>query len=173
LREAGSERDEVEDEEMKTLEWLPISEVVEKTAISDPTIRRYIRYHSRFVKTAKQGNVTVIATESIPTLIKIRRYYDAGWNRERVEKALQDTEPMAIVVHSDNHTDTTLGEYLSDLKKVIHMMAEQQKQLESEVQALREQLKERDAAIIEMLSRVETYSRRHKSIFSRWFGKGD
>lgn len=162
------------------MEWIRIRDVCDETGISDATIRRYIRAHGRFIRTEKQGAVLVIAEESIPILYKIRHYYDQGWNRERVERVLESTEPMELVVSDDTTgVDSTLGEQLGDLKHLLRAMAERQQELENEVHRLRRELRERDQSLLQAvqdanhtLSRVEKHQReRQKGVLYRLFGK--
>lgn len=156
------------------MNWLTIREVCEETQLSDATVRRYIRFHSRFIKTDKEGNMIVVSPDSIETLLKIRHYYDKGWTKEKVDKVLEATEAMTIVVH-DGQQNVQLGEYLSELKKVIAEMARTQaeqmelnRRLEQEIKELRDELQRRDnvqvntlESIGNQLSRVEKYAR-HK-----------
>ncbi|MFC4075248.1 hypothetical protein [Salinithrix halophila] len=160
------------------MEWLRIRDVTEETGLSDATVRRYLRAHGRFIKSQREGSVLVIAEESISVLYKIRHYYEQGWSRERVERVLESTEPMELVVHDDvTGVDSTLGEQLGDLRKLLRAMVERQQALENEVLRLRQEIRERDQHLVQgvqeanqSLSRVEKRQQeRQKGVLSRFF----
>lgn len=159
--------------------WLTVRDVAEDTGISDATLRRYLRAHGKFIKTRKVGSMLEISEESIPLLLKIRYYYEQGWHRQRVEQVLESTEPMALVVHDETGMDSTLGERLADIHHILRLVVERQKELEQEVLRLRQELKERDQAMLQgiqqanqSLSRVERHQReRQKGLLSRLFNR--
>jgi|SRR5690606_4157180 len=160
--------------------WLTVRDVAEDTGISDATLRRYLRYHGRYIKTRKVGSVLEISEESIPLLLKIRYYYEQGWNRQRVEQVLESTEPMALVVRDDEAgVDSTLGESLASIYHYLQRIENRQKELEEEVLRLRRELRERDQALLQgiqqanqSLSRVERHQQEKKGGFlSRLLGR--
>lgn len=162
------------------MRWLTVREVVEDTGISDATLRRYLRAHGRFIKTRKVGAALEIAEESIPVLLKIRHYYEQKWDRQRVEKVLESTEPMALVVRDEETgIDATLGESLSSIYYYLQRLENRQKELEEEILRLRRELRERDQSLLQgiqqanqSLSRVEKHQKeRQKGFFHRWFGR--
>lgn len=158
------------------MRWLTVREVVEDTGISDATLRRYLRAHGRFIKTRKVGAALEISEESIPVLLKIRHYYEQKWDRQRVEKVLESTEPMALVVYDEETgIDATLGESLAGIFNYLQRLENRQKELEEEILRLRRELRERDQNLlqgIQSLSRVEKHQKeKQKGFLRRWFGR--
>lgn len=159
--------------------WLAAKDLKDELDCSEMTIYRYIERHRRFLKVQKRGGVLMVSSDSLPLMRKIRYFYEKGWNRQRVEGALEATEPLNMVVHDEQQqVNRTLDGYLGDLQKILHAMAERQENLETEILDLKEQLRKRDQdlqrfiaeenqGIQDSLSRVEKYANRRRGLL-RW-----
>lgn len=136
------------------IEWLTVLDIEKQMKIPNATIRRYIRHHGHHLNIRKKGKSYFIASESISTILEIRKQYDEGKGLEQVEKTLvQKGNPVTITVTAgDNQMTVNVGEALQDMKKAMH---EQNKIIESLIDQMKKQqeyidtrLEERDRMLM-------------------------
>ncbi len=168
------------------MNWLTITEVSQRIQVSDRTIRRYCQDHKLFIDTRKESSRPLEVNEnSLDTIKEIRAMYEAGWDRERVERRLQETKTKTIQIDNAEKYElpSTIGETLNEFKVVIMEMAKRQKEMEDyqeelieTIHSLKRQIHDMESKneddlhqIQESLSRLEKY--KDRSLWDKWFGK--
>lgn len=143
------------------VEWLTVLAVEKQTKIPNATIRRYIRNHGHHLHVQKKGKSYLIAFESIPIVLTIRKHYDDGKSLDQVEKALVDIgNPVTITMNDDGEQMTVnVGEALQDMNKAVH---EQNKVIQSLVEQMQKQqeyidtrLEERDRKLMTAIREIQ------------------
>ena len=138
----------------KHIHWLTVLELENQLNIPNATIRRYIRNHGHHLNIRKKAKSYLVASESIPIILDIRKQYDDGKNQEQVEETLiQQGSPVTITVTADDKQMTVnIGEVLHEMKIAMH---EQNKVIESLVVQMKKQqnyidnkLEERDRILM-------------------------
>lgn len=168
------------------MNWLTVTEVSHRIQVSDRTIRRYCQDHKLFIDQRKEPSRPLEVNEnSIETIKEIRALYELGWDKDRVERRLQETKTKTIQVDNAEKFElpSTIGETLNEFKIVMLEMAKRQKALEDyqdelleTIHSLKKQIRDMESKndgdltqIQESLSRLEKY--RDQSLWEKWFGK--
>lgn len=166
--------------------WLTISEVSHRIQVSDRTIRRYCHDHKLFIDTRKEPSRPLEVNEnSIDTIKEIRAMYERGWDKERVERRLNETKTKTIQIEDAEKFElpSTIGETLNEFKQLMLEMAKKQKAMEEyqeelleTIHSLKKQIhdlehknKEDLTQIQSNLSRLSAY--KQQSLWQKWFGK--
>lgn len=138
----------------KNIDWLTVLDLEKQLNIPNATIRRYIRIHGHHLNIRKKAKSYLVASESIPIILGIRKQYDDGRNQEQVEETfIQQGNPVTITMTADDKEVTVnIGEALQDMKIAMH---EQNKIIESLVDQMKNQqnyidnkLEERDRMLM-------------------------
>ena len=154
--------------------------------VSDRTIRRYCQDHKLFIDTRKEPSRPLEVNEkSLDTIKEIRAMYEQGWDRERVERRLNETKTKTIQINDAEKFElpATIGETLNEFKVIMVEMAKKQKAMEEyqeelldTIHSLKRQIRDLEeknngdlTQIQATLSRLETY--KEQSIWQKWFGK--
>ncbi len=154
--------------------------------VSDRTIRRYCQDHKLFIDTRKESSRPLEVNEkSLDTIKEIRAMYEQGWDRERVERRLNETKTKTIQINDAEKFElpATVGETLNEFKVIMLEMAKRQKAMEDyqeelldTIHSLKKQIRDLEdknnedlTQIQATLSRLETY--KEQSIWEKWFGK--
>jgi DNA-binding transcriptional MerR regulator len=168
------------------LNWLTITEVSHRLQVSDRTIRRYCQDHKLFIDTRKEPSRPLeVNDKSLDTIKEIRAMYEQGWDRERVERRLNETKTKTIQINDAEKFElpATVGETLNEFKAIMLEMAKRQKAMEEyqdelldTIHSLKKQIRDMEdknnsdlTQIQATLSRLETY--KEQSIWEKWFGK--
>jgi hypothetical protein len=115
------------------LNWLTITEVSHRIHVSDRTIRCYCQDHKFFIDTRKEPSRPLeVNDKSLDTIKEIRAMYELGWDRERVERRLQETKTKTIQIDNAEKFElpSTVGETLNEFKVILVEMAKRQKAME-------------------------------------------
>ena len=136
--------DPAKQEPQKGRTWLPVSEVSRTLEVPDRRLRRYLDRHAEFVRSRRTGRKHLIASDAIPTLIRIRDLYDEGATARDIDTALADTRlPLAPAKPGDrNDASTALTSAM-----LTAVTAKQMTNLNQQVTTLRARVAELDASL--------------------------
>ncbi|MFC7064241.1 helix-turn-helix domain-containing protein [Halobacillus seohaensis] len=139
--------------------WLSVSEVMERSGLTESTARRYIRNHQRFLKVRKGKRKSYQIHESELDIIKqIRDWYGEGKGIDDVDELLQDQGiTMTVTVNDgEKEVEQTVSEALSELKKSMDEQKEFNKKLLEELDKrdryISEKLDKRDEQLMNVMN---------------------
>ncbi|MFQ5959478.1 MAG: hypothetical protein ACE5LF_08935, partial [Alphaproteobacteria bacterium] len=113
-------------------------------AVPDRRLRRYLDRHTEFVRSRRTGRKHLIASDAIPTLVRIRDLYDEGATARDVDAALASTRlPVAPERASERLDD---GKALTSAM-LTAVTAKQMTDLNQQVTTLRARVTELGASL--------------------------
>lgn len=147
------------------VEWVYLSKIAEDLGIPQNTVRRYCEGFSEFLPSREQGRFTKYKMpESGDLLLRIRAFYEEGYQTEDIRRLLQrDTTVTVDVATASPHQTTTLNaaaviqELLAQQNRMIEEVAAD---LHREIDELRVMLAKKEAAIEDATRRAEVAEQR-------------
>jgi len=160
------------------LDWLKLSETVEKTGVPYATVNRYVKNHAKHLKLKKEHNIYYIHTDSLAVLEQIRNLYKDGNNEKQVDRELSATG-IPITLDVMENEVTTLEKTMRNLHEnllSLHEKSEKQEQFNAELlQQLKKQqkyiderLEERDKNLIIALREIAMTKEPKKKWWHFW-----
>jgi len=167
-------------------EWLSVIAIEKQTGIPNPTIRRYINNHGHHLNVSKKGKGYLVALDSIPVMLEIRKLYDEGKTMEQVNDTFAKRDiPMIITMSESNkEVSVNVSEALQDLQKSVNEQNEVIRSLVEQLQKQQEyidtKLEDRDKRLIQVMRESQEAKKQiavsqevntKKGWFARIFGK--
>jgi len=134
-------------------EWLTIAELAERTAIPEPSVRRYLKIFSDFFTYKGGSRGKRFEETAAKVLIRIKQLYDEGYQKDGIIGFLRKEFPM--IISDDNVTDSENKDATPTLATVEDM--EEIKQALAEQREFNKQQQEFNKVLIQKLSEQESY----------------
>ncbi|MGE6552968.1 DUF3967 domain-containing protein [Bacillus mycoides] len=142
-------------------EWISVVDLAKKIAVSENTLKRYIRRHEQFL-TVKQGNRSkyFIHSDSVKIIKQIKKWYNDNMNEEEVNKKLQVSGvPLIITIPSDNNSAEPLSinilDTMNGLRERLGQLEQINKNQSEQLEELKRQLQQQNDFQKNMLHRFE------------------
>lgn len=114
--------------------------------IPENSLKRYLHEHEEYLNFKKEHNRYKIHASEIEKLRLIRQFYGEGFKREEVNLKLEERGiPRTITVDLEDKSLVSINHELTDVKKLISFLVQQNEQF----RLYQNRLKEQNAALIQ------------------------
>ncbi|UOE55341.1 hypothetical protein [Cytobacillus oceanisediminis] len=128
--------------------------------IPENSLKRYLQEHAEYINYRKEHNRYKIQVSEIEKLKFIRKLYSDGLKKEEVTAKLEDAGiPVIITVEDDEESSTTslvnVNSELTDMKKLVSFLVQQNEQSRLTQNKIREQNKQLIHELQELKQTIE------------------
>src|SRR3954471_6788015 len=125
--------------------------------IPENSLKRYLQEHQEYLNFKKEHNRYIVHISEIETITLIRKLYADGLKREEVNAKLEESGvPMTITFDADeNQSLVSVNHELTDMKKLVSFLVQQNEQSRIHQNKLKEQNQELISEVQELRNTVE------------------